>query len=247
MGATRSEDLASEATASSRSLRKFSLLLEGGSLALFLIFIVRLLPLLLEMKPLDRNWQGGLVDVLVAQGLLPFLGFVFLHLVVYIQPRQNSLRERLRLVRTLAVVPAIGYALLVPLQLAGFIGELNDSHFQRGKYLSQEARLTDIRESILQASNIQDMNVRLQSLLEPPLSGDQMKQPIAQLRGNLLKEVNARQKEVSRRMKETIDNVDSYGQVINRVGSALGWALAFAAGAVPSGSRSTLLQRMRRR
>lgn len=241
------EDSFFDGPSSRRSWRKFALLLEGGSLALFAIFLVRLLPVLMEMKPMESAWQADLVDVLVNQGLLPFLGFVFLHLLVYIQPRKDGLRRRLRLIRRLAVIPVAGYLLLVPLQISSSIGDLNAAQARKTKYLSQEARLTDIRDSIVKATSIEDMNVRLQSLLEPALNLEQLNQPLAELRKNLLKANNTRKQEVTRLLKENTDNLDSFGLVISRVGSAVGWALAFASGAVPWGSRSTLLERARRR
>lgn len=233
--------------AARRSGRRFRLLLDGGGLALFLIFCVRLLPVLLGANVMDPIWQGKFVEVLVDQGLLAFLGFLLLHLAVYLQPRHDRLRRRLRLVRRLAVPVVIGYLLLVPLQLSSSFGELTTAQARNETYLQRSSDLSEIREAVQQASSVQDMNVRLQSLLQPALTAEQLNLSLPQLRQTLLKINEAKQQEVSQKIIRNADDLDSFGAVISRVGSALGWALAFAAGAVPWGSHSTLFERLRRR
>lgn len=233
--------------ATRRSGRRFRLLLDGGGLALFLIFCVRLLSVLLGANVMDPTWQGEFVEVLVDQGLLAFLGFLLLHLAVYLQPRHDRLRRRLRLVRRLAVPVVIGYLLLVPLQLSSSFGELTAAQARRDTYLQKSSDLSEIREAVKRATSVQDMNVRLQSLLQPSLTAEQLNLALPELRQTLLKTNEAKQEEVSQQIIRNADDLDSFGAVISRVGSALGWALAFAAGAVPWGSRSTLFERLRRR
>lgn len=231
--------------ASKRSRRRFRLLLDGGSIALFAIFLVHLIPVLLQINPLKPQWQGEFVDVLVNEGLLAFLGFVLLHLAAFIQPSHDPLRRRLRLLRRLAVLAVIGYLLLVPLQISSSFGAFASAQSRRVSYLEQEARLSEVREAVHNASTTQDLNVRLQSLLQPGLTSDQLGQPMPELRNMLLKENDLQQQKLSRLLK----NVESgdFFSAITRVGSALGWALAFASGAVPWGAHSTLTERLRRR
>lgn len=236
-----------EEQSSRRSRRRLCLLLDGGSFALFSIFLVRLLSVLLGSDPNNTRWQAEFVDVLVNQAQIAFLGFVLLHLALFVQPHHDNLRRRLRLVRTLAVIPVIGFLLLIPLQITSSYGDFSAAQTRRTTYLSQSVRLTELREAIRQSQNVQDLNVRLQSLLEPPLTGDELNKPLTLLRQNLLKENQARQDAITQRLKTNLENIDPVSVVIGRVGSALGWALAFAAGAVPWGSRSTLMERVRRR
>lgn len=239
--------MSEEEQSSSRSVRRFRLLLDGGSLALFMIFLVRLLPLLIGFNPLNTAWQGEVVSVFVNEGLLAFLGFIFLHLAVFIQPRHDRLRRRLRMVRRLAVIPVIGYLLLIPLQLASSYGDLSAAQTQKAQYLTKSARLSEIREALQQARSSQDLNVRLQSLLEPELTSEQWRMNLPELKSNLLNANDVKQEEVTRLLKENAQNLDPFALVISRLGTALGWALAFAFGAVPWGHRSTLFEQMRRR
>ncbi|MFM9046989.1 MAG: hypothetical protein ACKOOH_04935, partial [Cyanobium sp.] len=117
----------------------------------------------------------------------------------------------------------------------------------KAKYLDQGARLSEIRESLQGASSVQDLNVRLQSLLQPGLTAEQLNQPLPQLRKSLLKQNDLDQQRLNNLITKNLEDVNSFGSVISRIGSALGWAFAFAAGAVPWGSHSTLVERTRRR
>jgi hypothetical protein len=241
------DELLPEEQGSRSSRRRFRLLLDGGSWALFLIFLVRLLPILMEFDPRDPAWQGQMIDLLVDQGLIAFLGFVLLHMAAFVQPKNEALRRRLRLVRRLAVIAVLGYLLLVPLQVLSSFSQLTEARARKEKFFSQSSRLTEIRETLQQAKTVQDVNVRLQSLLEPELTIEQSSLPLPELRKALLKANDLKQAELSRRLKQNDNSLDSFVLVISRIGSALGWALAFAAGAVPWGTRSTLLERLRRR
>jgi hypothetical protein len=82
--------------------------------------------------------------------------------------------------------------------------------------------------------------------LQPELTSDQLGQPINDLRKLLLKENEVQQLKLSNLLMKNAEGADFF-DAINRVGSALGWALAFASGAVPWGSHSTLIERLRRR
>ncbi|MGA1303131.1 MAG: hypothetical protein ACO3ZD_03730 [Cyanobium sp.] len=229
-----------------RSRRRFRLLFDGGSIALLAIFLVHLIPVLLQINPLNPKWQGEFVDVLVNEGLLAFLGFVLMHLAAFVQPSHDRLRRRLRLVRRLAVVAVAGYLLLVPLQLTSSFGTIATSQAMRASYLEQGTRLSEIREALLGATNVQDLNVRLQSLLQPSLSSEQVVQSLPDLRKVLLKENELQQQKLSELLTKSAEGGDFF-DAFTRMGSAVGWALAFASGAVPWGSHSTMVERLRRK
>lgn len=229
-----------------RSRRRFRLLLDGGAIALLAIFLVHLIPVLLQTNPLNPKWQGEFVDVLVNEGLLAFLGFVLMHLAAFVQPSHDGLRRRLRLVRRFAVLAVVGYLLLVPLQLTSSFGTFATTQTKRASYLEQGARLSEIREALLGATTVEDLNVRLQSLLQPSLSSDQLGQSLPDLRKVLLKDNELEQQKLSELLIKSSEGEDFF-VAFTRLGSAVGWALAFASGAVPWGSRSTMVERLRRR
>jgi hypothetical protein len=239
-------EASSDEPSSRRSRRRFRILFDGGAIALFVIFLVHLIPVLLKTNPTSPQWQGEFVDVLVNEGLLAFLGFVLLHLAGFIQPSHDRLRRRLRMAKRLAVLAVAGYLLLVPLQIWSSVGSFASAQAKRAAYLEQGARLSEIREALQDSSGVNDLNVRLQSLLQPALTSEQMAQPFPQLRTSLLADNASQQQKLSQQLMKNAEGGDFFAAIV-RVGSALGWALAFASGAVPWGSHSTLIERLRRR
>jgi hypothetical protein len=241
------DPLSQEEHSSSRSGRRLRQLLEGSSLALFLIFLARLLPLFIGFRPLSPAWQNQFLTMLVSDGLFAFLGFVFIHFAVFVQPRNNPLKRRLRMVRHLAVIPVVGYLLLIPLQLTNSFGDLSRARSEKMQYLERSTHLSEVREAVQNASSANDMNVRLQSLSEPALTADQLKMRLPELRRTLLNANTVNQEEVTRLLNQIGRSFDPISVIVKRGGTALGWALAFASGAVPWGHHSTLLELMRRR
>lgn len=230
-----------------RAARRFRIVLDGGSLALFGIFLIQLVPLFLSADLQNSSWQGQFVERMVDLGLIPFLAFLMLHLAVFVQSGSDRLRRRLRFVRSVAVVPVLGYLLLIPLQISSSVGELTTARQQKVEYQEQVARLSEIREAVQQSKSVQDLNVRLQSLLQPALTSDQLNQSLPELRKTLISDNESKQEDLSRKLMKNSQNFNSFALAISRVGASLGWAFAFASGAVPWGSRSTLLERIRRR
>jgi hypothetical protein len=239
-------EMSGDEPSSRRSRRRFRILFDGGAIALFSIFLVHLIPVLLKTNPTSSQWLGEFVDVLVNEGLLAFLGFVLLHLAGFIQPSHDRLRRRLRMAKRLAVLAVVGYLLLVPLQIWSSVGSFASAQSTRARYLEQGARLSEIREALQGASGVEDLNVRLQSLLQPALTSEQIAQPFPELRNRLLTDNDVQQQKLNQLLMKNADGGDFFAAIV-RVGSALGWAVAFACGAVGWGSHSTLIERVRRR
>ena len=244
-GETDLEALSADEQGIRRLRRRVRLVLDGGSWALFAIFIARLIPTLLETSPTSMEWQAKFVEVLVNDGLLAFLGFVMIHLAVILQPKHFGLRRRLSLVRRLAVLAVLGYMLLVPMLLSSTFTGIVATRSKRTNYIQQSARLGDIRESIQKATSVQDLDLRLQNLFEPALTREQISLGLNDLRRSLLRLNEERQVENTRKLKEISIKYDFFGPLISRAVTALGWAFAFATGAVPLGMHSTLFERLR--
>ncbi|MFN7678828.1 MAG: hypothetical protein ACK5QW_09595 [Cyanobacteriota bacterium] len=246
-GGAEEDHLSADAQGIRRLRRRVSLVLDGGSLALFVIFIAQLIPTLLLINPASNAWQDQFADVLIKEGALAFLGFVMIHLACLLQPNLFGLRRRLSLVRRLAVLAVLGYILLVPMQLTSAFATSMANRAKRTNYLQQITRLSEVRESIQRATNLRDLDLRLQSLFEPALTPQQSSMGLVELRRTLLRVNQERQLENTRLMKELSINQDFVGPMLSRCVSAMGWALAFATGAVPFGMRSSLFERMVKR
>ena len=230
-----------------RRLRhRICFLLDVGSLCLFALFLVHLLPLLVESQPLQAAWQGRVVELLGQQGALAFMGFILLHLAVLLNPRKQPLRHRLRLVRHLALMACLGYLLLIPLQLASSLDAFTAVNLERNQKGSQLTQLMEMRELIIKSKSNQDLSHQLKSLKQQGLSPAQETKDFADLQRDLISENDSRQALLAPKSNDS-KQLSVLTLMISRVGSSLIWAVAFAAGAVPLGSRRTLLERLGRR
>jgi|GEM_PF-2750922 hypothetical protein len=240
------EDSLMDEESSTRVRQRFIQLLTWGSLCLFFIFLVRLVALLLESKPMDPVWQTEFVEVMVNQGVIAFLGFVLFHFVVMLKGKDRKLRRQLRLIRNLAVIPMVGYVLLVPLQVLSSIREISTARAAKVDFMKQSTRLSEAREAILKAKSVEEINANLRLLKQPGLSETQQSFRFPDLRETLLSDNTSKQAALSRELETLGSSFDSIGMVISRMGAALGWAAAFASGAVLFGSRKTVVQQLRR-
>lgn len=87
------------------------------ALALLVVFAATVLNGALPLRLLDPRWLLGLIQVLLSQGFLPLIALVLLQLAVVLNPNSSRLRRRRDRCSRLALVAALGFALLVPLQL----------------------------------------------------------------------------------------------------------------------------------
>jgi hypothetical protein len=222
-------------------------LLDCGSLFLFALFLIHLLPILVESKPTQPLWQGQFVEAVEQQGVLAFLGFVLLHLAVLLNPKKQPLRRRLRQVRHWAVVASLGFLLLIPLQLASSLNAFQAVQVKQNDTAAQVTRLMQVRESILKSKSKQELNLRLLAFSEPGLTPLQIEQKLTDLQQELLRANDERQAGLTRLIKEDTSTYSPLTLLISRVATLLAWSGAFGAGAVPWGSKKTLLERVMRR
>jgi len=196
---------------------------------------------------MQPEWQGQFVETMERQGILAFLGFVMLHLAALLNPKKQRLRQRLRMVRHLAVIATAGFLLLIPLQLASSLQSFRTVQINQGDQAAQVTKLMQIRESILKATNNRDLNLRLLAFSEPSLTDAQQTKDFKELQRELIVENDDRQLLLTKTIKESSSYYSPLTLLISRVTSLLAWAAAFAAGAVPYGSKKSLLERMSRR
>lgn len=231
-----------------RRLRhRICFLLDFGSSSLMALFAVNLLPLLVESKPMQGHWQGQFVEGIERQAILAFLGFVLLHLAVLLNPKKRGLRDRLRQVRHLAVIATLGFLLLIPVQLASSLQAFRAGQIQRGDQGAQVTRLMQLRETIVRSRTIQELDMGLQAFSEPVLSLSQRKRTVADVQRELLRANDDRQAQLSQLIRDNASTTSPLSILLSRVSSLIAWSAAFGAGAVPLGSKKTLLELVVRR
>jgi hypothetical protein len=239
-------DAAREEERDRRLRHRICFLLDSGALCLFVLFLIHLLPVLMESKPAQAEWQAKFVETMDQEAILAFLGFVLLHLAVYLNPKKQILRKRLRQLRHLAVVACVGFLLMIPVQLASSLQAFRAVQVKQSDNAALVNRLLQVRESIFKATSKEALNARLIALAEPELSPRQKTLRLADLQRELLMDNDQRQAVfTSGNRKEETSSLSPFTLMISRVASMLVWCAAFAAGAVPWGSKKALLERLR--
>jgi hypothetical protein len=138
------------------------------ALALLVVFAATVLNAALPLRLLDPRWLQGLIQALLSQGFLPLIALVLLQLAVVFNPESSRLRRRRDRFSRLALVAALGFALLIPLQLISTWGSLNQqTSGQNQQRLQGLAVIGQLRQAISAATSHQDLASRLAALPIP--------------------------------------------------------------------------------
>jgi hypothetical protein len=140
--------------------------LEALSLALLGIFLAAVLVSAWPPKLLDPNWQLGLIQNLINNGSLALIGALLTHLAMAFHPGSDRLRARHIAYRRWALAAALGFLMLIPLQVsAGWkLYRTVDGNSQQ--QISQSAKqLTALRQAITTATSTQEIQAKMQKML----------------------------------------------------------------------------------
>lgn len=149
------------------------------ALVLVLFFALQLLTVLLPFQPLDPAWQWRLSTVLINGAPLPLLALALLLIAGQLDPDDPVLKQRRRLFSQLAVAAAIGFLLLLPLQLsAGLRQQQAAGSAQLQRIASAEQRLTQLRQRTAAATSVAELNAVPQKLGGPVLRPSDLAQPL---------------------------------------------------------------------
>ena len=96
---------------------ELSLVLQQIGFGLIGLFLAFLLKSVLPLAILQPSWQLQWANALRTTAIFPLLGAVLLLLAQFLRPTSTSLAAQLLWVRRLAAVAAIGFMLLIPLQI----------------------------------------------------------------------------------------------------------------------------------
>ena len=225
----------------------FSRLFAWSGAGLLLVFLAFVLVDSLPLQLLNPAWQLRFTNRMINTSLLALLGFLLLHLGLYIEPANGFLRAQLATVRQWAIVVVFAFLLLVPLQ--GFATWRVLSQAQGAQAMQRNVlgeRVTGIRQAIEAATSPEDLQARFSRLKapRPQLPAAALTLPLGELKRNLLNELQRTETRASSRINRPAPtDVWALGQGVARVSIAsLGFATAFAAGAQRPGTSLSLLQ-----
>ena len=122
--------------------------------ALLVVFAATVLNAALPLRLVDPRWLQGLIQVLLSQGFLPLMALVLLQLAAVLNPESGRLRRRRDRCSRLALVAALGFVLLIPLQLVATWGNLNQmTSDQNQQRLQGLAVIGQLRQAISAATS----------------------------------------------------------------------------------------------
>jgi hypothetical protein len=91
--------------------------LHWGAILLFVLFLVGILGSAWPVRLLDPLWLQAVGDKLLASGAIAMVAAVLLLLARLIDPRSRTIEGRVVLMRRLSIWIALGFLLLIPLQI----------------------------------------------------------------------------------------------------------------------------------
>ena len=206
----------------------FADILQWVAIALFIVFLAILLAAMLPLEILDSRWQVRVISALLGSSSLPLLGVVLMLLANYIDDGFSPFGANIRLIRRLAGVAAIGFLLLIPLQITAGTRLLNQ---QSGNEVGQLKVLQAAADSIRSANNEADLKNALRKLPGAPNNLDRpLGAPLAQVKTALISRldpaVNRLQNQVEEAKKNRLQK--ALGIWIRDAGMAAGYAIGFS-------------------
>jgi hypothetical protein len=220
------------------------------ALVFVLLFALQLVGVLLPFEPLDPAWQWRLSTALINGAPLPLLALALLLIAGQLDPVDPVLKQRRRLFSQLAVAAAIGFLLLVPLQLsAGLRQQKAAGSAQVQRIAGAEQRLTKLRQLTAQASSNAELNAGLQKLSGPVLGPADLAQPLPLLKAQVNAVFDQAQIQINRDRTALPPSsaATALPELLRNGLSCMLLATAFAAFARRAGSDLSLLQQTQQR
>ena len=214
--------------------------LEALSLALLGIFIATVLIGGWPPKPFDPQWQLGITAELINNASLALVGALLTPLALVFQPSSKRLRARRKAFRRWALAAAIGFLLLIPLEISGAWRYFHSVTANAENQSSQSARrLSAIRQAIATSTSTKEIQAKLRPLLgnNAALTPTQLRTPIKDLRKQLLagadQAANLLQQRIEAQSAIKPDRLVKETIRISILALLYGAAFAFVAGALP--------------
>ena len=208
---------------------------------LLAVFVVEVLFKALPLQILSPAWQLRMVGVITANGAVAITGFGLLHLAANLQPHNQRLADQRRLVRRWALVAALGFLLLVPVQ--GY-AVWNGISVTRAVQLRQRNRANQaierVRQVVAGATSLPELQQQLAAVQGPTLTANALQRPLPEVKRALLKEAERVQQQL-RQQRLGPNGADLWALVQDNLRTmvlALIFAIAFAGGSQLPGRRA---------
>lgn len=152
------------------------------SLVLFLLFATIVVGAALPPRLLDPTWQLGLLSAMVNTAAFPLVGLGLLHLAADLDPSNERIGSYRRLCARLAVPVVLGFVLILPVQAFALWQQSLVDGAREAQLARAENNLSSLRQAVEGASTVADLQKRLTSINQPPLSAAELIEPLPMLK-----------------------------------------------------------------
>lgn len=205
---------------------------------------------ILPLAVFDANWQLRFCSVLIENAALPLVGMAILHLATHLDRTSLVLRKHHVFVSRWALLVALGFFLLVPLQaVSAWRVYTSNIQGQNGADQSVVSRKFEgMRRAINSATSSADLQARLNEAGGPNLSPANLATPLPILKSKLLTSLEqAKRNALDQLSRSQPSMIWSLLQRCFHVFlSAVGYGLAFAVSAQRPDSELTMIQEWER-
>jgi hypothetical protein len=206
----------------------FADILQWVALGLFIVFLAILLAAMLPLEILDSRWQVKVISALLGSASLPLVGVVLILFANFIDEGVSPFGSKISLFRRLAGFAAIGFLLLIPLQITAGSRLLNQ---QSGNEVTQLKTLQRAADAIRLANSEADLKTALRQLPGAPSNLDRpLAAPLPQIKNALISRLDPAIKRLQTQVDEAKQNrlQQALGIWIRDAGMAAGYAIGFS-------------------
>jgi len=206
----------------------FADILQWVALALFIVFLAMLLAAMLPLEILDSRWQVRVISTLLSSSSLPLIGVVLMLFANYLDDGFSPFGANIRLLRRLAGLTAIGFLLLIPLQITAGTRLLNQ---QTGNEVGQLKMLKGAADAIRSANNEAELKNALQQLPGAPSNLDRpLGAPLPQVKAAVISRLDPAVKRLQTQVEKAKQDrlQKALGIWIRDAGMAAGYAIGFS-------------------
>jgi hypothetical protein len=213
---------------------------------LFLVFLGYLIVDSLPLQLLVPGWQLAFVGRVLSIGSIALVGFACIHLAVILNPANRLYSKRLGMLRRWAMVAAIGFLLLIPLQgYATWRSYSSAKSNQQNLIRQADKRLAPIKKAVESATSVDDLQQQLSRLggVNAQLTPDVRSRPLEEVKKNIIANLERSENLYANRLASATGPSRVWAALqsaARTLVASLGYFIAFAAGAQPPRSSQTL-------
>ncbi|MEB3332522.1 MAG: hypothetical protein VKI83_08530 [Synechococcaceae cyanobacterium] len=226
-----------------------------GRLALVLValFASLVAAALFPVELLNPVWESRFIAAVLNAATLPLFALALLQLAAVLDPAAPALQRQRQLFSSLAIPAAIGFLLLIPLQVFSSLNLQATASQVQTRRLDQAARqLSEMRQALRQADSAADLNARLRRVNGPALEPADQLLPLPVLKAQVASVFDLAQRRLERERSAfpSVDPLRLLPELLRTAVACLALACGYATFARLPGSELSLfdavLLRLRR-